>query len=52
MPNTSKILIVDDDADLRDALSDQLSLHEEFEAAVAENGPRPCRRLRPGKSTW
>jgi DNA-binding response OmpR family regulator len=40
MPNTSKILIVDDDAELRDALSEQLSLHEEFEAIVAENGTK------------
>jgi DNA-binding NtrC family response regulator len=40
MPNTSKILIVDDDAELRDALTEQLSLHEEFEAVVAENGSR------------
>ena len=29
MPNTRKILIVDDDAELRDALTEQLSLHEE-----------------------
>ena len=41
MPNTRKILIVDDDPELRDALTDQLSLHEEFEAAVAENGTKP-----------
>jgi hypothetical protein len=40
MPNTSKILIVDDDAELRDALSAQLSLHEEFETVVAENGTK------------
>jgi DNA-binding NarL/FixJ family response regulator len=40
MPNTSKILIVDDDAELRDALTDQLSLYEEFEAVVAENGTK------------
>ena len=26
----AKILIVDDDAELRDALTEQLSLHEEF----------------------
>ena len=38
MPNTHKILIVDDDPQLRDALTDQLALHEEFEAAAAENG--------------
>jgi len=32
MPNTRKILIVDDDPELRDALTEQLSLLEEFEA--------------------
>ena len=40
MPNTGKILIVDDDPQLRDALTEQLSLHEEFEAAAAENGTK------------
>jgi DNA-binding response OmpR family regulator len=39
MPNTRKILIVDDD-ELRDALTEQLSLHEEFEAVAAENGSK------------
>ncbi|MEJ8574943.1 response regulator transcription factor [Microbaculum marinum] len=35
--NTSKhILIVDDDADLREALVEQLSLHEEFSTSTAE----------------
>jgi DNA-binding response OmpR family regulator len=33
-----KILIVDDDADLRRALAEQLSLHEEFMTAEAETG--------------
>ena len=40
MPNTRKILIVDDDPQLRDALTEQLLLHEEFEAAAAENGTK------------
>ena len=40
MPNTRKILIVDDDPELRDALTEQLSLHEEFEAVAAENGSK------------
>jgi DNA-binding response OmpR family regulator len=40
MQNTRKILIVDDDPELRDALTDQLSLHEEFESAAAENGTK------------
>jgi DNA-binding response OmpR family regulator len=33
MAKASKVLIVDDDPELRDALTEQLSLHEEFEAA-------------------
>ena len=40
MPNTRKILIVDDDPELRDALTEQLSLHEEFEAVATENGSK------------
>ena len=38
MTNTRKILIVDDDAELRDALVEQLALHEEFEAVAADSG--------------
>jgi DNA-binding response OmpR family regulator len=49
MPNTSKILIVDDDAELRDALSDHLSLHEEFEAVVAENGTKAVQAAKAGQ---
>jgi DNA-binding NtrC family response regulator len=37
MPNTRRILVVDDDAELRTALKEQLALHEEFEAEAAEN---------------
>jgi DNA-binding response OmpR family regulator len=33
MPNT-RILIVDDDSELREAVSEQLSMHEEFEVAA------------------
>jgi len=32
MTNVRKILIVDDDAELREALVEQLALHEEFQA--------------------
>jgi CheY-like chemotaxis protein len=35
IPNTRKILIVDDDAELRDALTEQLLPHEEFQAAAS-----------------
>src|SRR6478752_1048287 len=40
MPNARKILVVDDDADLRDALMEQLSLHEEFVASAADTGAK------------
>jgi DNA-binding response OmpR family regulator len=36
MSNVRKILIVDDDDDLRDSLRDQLALHDEFEVTVAD----------------
>lgn len=35
MTNVRKILIVDDDIELREALGEQLALHEEFDAAQA-----------------
>jgi DNA-binding response OmpR family regulator len=41
MSTARKILIVDDDEDLRDSLKDQLALHDEFEvltAATASKG--------------
>ena len=40
MPQTRKILITDDDQDLREALADQLALHEEFSASQAETAAR------------
>ena len=40
MPNARKILIVDDDTDLREALVEQLSLHEEFEASAVDTGAK------------
>ena len=49
MRNTRKILIVDDDPELRDALTDQLSLHEEFEAAAAENGTKGVKVAKEGQ---
>jgi len=36
MANTRKILLVDDDKDLREALEEQLSVHEEFLIVTAE----------------
>ncbi len=41
MANARKILIVDDDNDLREALVEQLSLHEEFEASAVDTGWPP-----------
>src|SRR5258708_39789964 len=40
MTNTRKILIVDDDSELREALVEQLALHEEFEAIAGDNGTK------------
>jgi len=37
MLKTHKVLIIDDDAELGEALKEQLSLHEEFDAVVARN---------------
>jgi DNA-binding response OmpR family regulator len=37
MPKTHKILIIDDDSELGEALKEQLSLHQEFNAVVAQN---------------
>jgi DNA-binding response OmpR family regulator len=49
MPNTRKILIVDDDGELRDALTEQLSLHEEFEAVAVENGSKGVQAAKTGQ---
>src|SRR6516164_9848901 len=48
MPNTRKILIVDDDAELRDGLSEQLSLHEEFEAVGVDTGTKGIQATKAG----
>jgi DNA-binding response OmpR family regulator len=48
MATTRKILIVDDDADMRDALVEQLALHEEFEAVAAENGTKGVQAAKVG----
>ena len=49
MPNTRNILIVDDDPELREALMEQLSLHEEFEAVAAENGSKGVQAAKAGQ---
>jgi DNA-binding response OmpR family regulator len=49
MPNTRKILIVEDDSELRDALTEQLSLHEDFEALAVENGSKGVQTAKTGQ---
>ena len=49
MPNTRQILIVDDDPELREALSEQLSLYEEFEAVAVENGSKGVQAAKAGQ---
>jgi DNA-binding response OmpR family regulator len=48
MPNRDRILIVDDDPGLREALTEQLSLHEEFEAVAVENGSKGVQAAKAG----
>src|SRR6266576_3827405 len=40
MANARKILIVEDDTDLRETLVEQLSLHDEFEASAVDTGAK------------
>ena len=49
MPRMNKILIVDDDPELRDELTEQLSLHEEFEAVAVENGSKGMQAVKAGE---
>ena len=49
MPNARRILIVDDDTELRDALVEQLSLHEEFDAIAAESGTKGVQAAKGGQ---
>ena len=49
MSNIRRILIVEDDSELRDALVEQLALHEEFEALAAENGTKGVQTAKTGQ---
>jgi DNA-binding response OmpR family regulator len=49
MPNKRSILIVDDDAELRDALVEQLSLHEEFHAVAADTASKGVQAAKAGQ---
>src|ERR1700745_2770615 len=48
MTNVRRILIVEDDSELRDALVEQLALPEEFEAVAAENGTKGGQAAKAG----
>jgi DNA-binding response OmpR family regulator len=49
MPNARQILIVDDDAELRDALVEQLSLHEEFQPIGVATGALGVQAAKAGQ---
>ena len=49
MPNSRKILIVDDDTELRNALVEQLALHDEFEAVAVETGTKGVQEAKSGQ---
>ncbi|MBI3436333.1 MAG: response regulator transcription factor [Proteobacteria bacterium] len=49
MASTRKILIVDDDAELREALVEQLSLHDEFDSEGVETGTKGVQAARNGQ---
>jgi DNA-binding response OmpR family regulator len=48
MPNT-RILIVDDDSELREAVSEQLSMHEEFEITAVGSGREGVQAAKVGQ---
>jgi len=48
MASKRTVLIVDDDAELRDALVEQLALHEEFDAIAAESGTKGVQAAKNG----
>ena len=49
MPNTRKILVVDDDEDLRASLVEQLALHDEFEAEAVDSGSKGVQVAKSGQ---
>ncbi len=46
MTTAKKVLLVDDDSTLRESLSEQLRLHEEFEIVEAENGTEALKAIK------
>src|SRR5262250_403261 len=49
MANKRTILIVDDDAELREALVEQLALHEEFDAVSVDSGTKGVQAAKNGQ---
>jgi len=49
MPSSRKILIVDDDNDLRTALVEQIALHDEFEAMAVDSGAKGVQAAKAGE---
>ncbi len=49
MPNKRTILIVDDDTELRDALVEQLALHEEFDVIAVDWGTKAVQTSKGGQ---
>jgi len=49
MANKRTVLIVDDDNELREALVEQLALHEEFDAIPVENGTKAVQIAKTGQ---
>src|SRR5262245_53308486 len=49
MAKKRTMLIVDDDAELRDALVEQLALHEEFDAISADSGTKGVQAAKNGQ---
>ena len=49
MATARRILIVDDDTELREALVEQLSLHEEFEATSVDTGTKGVQTAKGGQ---
>src|SRR4029079_7430597 len=48
MANTRRILVVDDDSELKGALKEQLALHEEFEVEAVENAQAAVQQAKSG----
>ncbi len=49
MPNKRTILIVDDDAELREALVEQLALYDEFEVTSVDSGTKGVQAAKNGQ---